>query len=479
MKKPKLARILGLWIAPFMGLAALAVALFLYFYTPGQRTNVLSLTAGQKQTTRNQVALALQNAGTTFGIQMEIHECAGSEDALDRVNAGKLDLALVQGGLRVDGRPNVRQVATLNIEPLHLLVKKELLDRVSKNLAALEGKTVNVGTIGSGTNSLASESLAFAGLHPQNGGGKGGYVATRLSSVELLAENDRSRLPDAVLLVSCLPSEMTKYLVNERDYRLVPLPFGEAFSLDGLRTDAGRLPSATGGRVVRGRVQAVVIPAFTYHVEPPVPPTELPTLGTRLLLVTHKDVDAGAVQRLVETVYATEFATVLRPPLDVKLLELPPEFPWHQGTRVYQERNTPVVSGMVMDSAHKGFAIFAAAASGMFVLWQWLRQRNQFLRDRGFSKYINKITYIEETAMRAERDQIGGVELLQELRMQLAGLKSEALARFTEGELSGHELMQGFLVQVNDVRDYVQALIREHETPASAQRNKAPLESGS
>ena len=53
--------------------------------------------------------------------------------------------------------------------------------------------------------------------------------------------------------------------------------------------------------------------------------------------------------------------------------------------------------------------------------------------------------------------------LLHELRDELAALKSEALARFTEGELSGHELMQGFLVQVNDVRDYIQGLIRRLE----------------
>jgi hypothetical protein len=99
----------------------------------------------------------------------------------------------------------------------------------------------------------------------------------------------------------------------------------------------------------------------------------------------------------------------------------------------------------------------------LFVLWQWLKQRSQFLRDRGFSKYINKISYIEETATRLERDQIGGLPDLLELRDKLAALKSEALARFTEGELTGHELMQGFLVQANDVRDYIQGLIRRHE----------------
>jgi hypothetical protein len=124
---------------------------------------------------------------------------------------------------------------------------------------------------------------------------------------------------------------------------------------------------------------------------------------------------------------------------------------------------------MVMDSAQKGVAILAAATSGLFVLWHWFKLRTQFLRDRGFSKYINKVAYIETTAAYVEHDQIGGLALLHELREQLADLKSEALARFTEGELSGHELMGGFLVQANDVRDYIRDLIRrQEEAPAVA-----------
>jgi hypothetical protein len=67
---------------------------------------------------------------------------------------------------------------------------------------------------------------------------------------------------------------------------------------------------------------------------------------------------------------------------------------------------------------------------------------------------------------------------LHELREELAGIKSEALSRFTEGELSGHELMQGFLVQVNDVRNYIQELIHRHqEAPASGPRDPSALES--
>jgi hypothetical protein len=258
---------------------------------------------------------------------------------------------------------------------------------------------------------------------------------------------------------------VTAHLVTHHGYRLVPLPFGEAFALSSMAHEKGAQHASH--TIDMAHTYPTTIPAFTYGVEPAIPPRALPTLGNRLLAVAHKDVNPRAIERMIDCIYGSKFAQVIRPPLDAKMMDLAPELPWHDGARAYRQRNRPVVSGMVMESTQKGFAIFAGAASGLFVLWQWFKLRSQFLRDRGFSKYINKIAYIETTASCVERDQIGGLALLHELRDKLADLKGEALARFTEGELSGHELMQGFLVQANDVRDYIRDLIRrQEEAPA-------------
>jgi TRAP-type uncharacterized transport system substrate-binding protein len=459
-KKRLLTRFLWMFLAPLVGLTCLGVAFFVYYRTPRERTYHLSMTGGDALGTRHQVALALQTQLAHIRIHVDIRETPGSEEALDKVNDHALDLALVQGGLHVEDRPNVRQVATLQVEPLHLVVKKEFADKVAANLTALEGKTVAVGARGSGTHSLATEVLAFVGLHPQEPGRTGGYQPLALDRKHLYDNLERSKLPDAVFVVSAMPSDLAKFLVNERDYRVVPLPFAEAFALDSLAVKAAHPgPVSHKGAVVKGRVRATVIPPFTYRVEPPVPAAPLPVIGTRLLLVAHKDVDASAVQQMVEAVYASEFANLSRPALDVKLLELPPEFPWHGGTQTYLQRNAPVVSGMVMDSAQKGFAIFAAAASGLFVLWQWLKMRSRFLLDKGFNKYIRMVSFIEETAVRLDHEGMGNRLHYIELRDQLDQLKSEALARFTDGELAGHELLLGFLVQVNGVRSLLVHLI--------------------
>jgi hypothetical protein len=47
-------------------------------------------------------------------------------------------------------------------------------------------------------------------------------------------------------------------------------------------------------------------------------------------------------------------------------------------------------------------------------------------------------------------------------------LKTEALDRFTDGELEGKELMAGFLTHVRDARDYRTGLIAQaRESPAA------------
>src|SRR5262249_38411660 len=161
----------------------------------------LTITAGNKLGTRAELADVLRDAVAPQRIALELRETVGSEEALDWVQARKVDVALVQGGLSADARPDVRQVAALQVEPLHLVVKKELADDVSAHLSAPDGKTVNAGEPGSGTHTLAVQVLEFAGLRPRADGSDRGYIPRPMSRQEMFAEEDPARLPDAVFLV--------------------------------------------------------------------------------------------------------------------------------------------------------------------------------------------------------------------------------------------------------------------------------------
>src|SRR5262245_39410739 len=200
----RLIRVLSKWLALFVGLAALAAALFFYFHSPGPRSYHLRMTAGNEAGMRHQLALRMNSEAAQRSVTVDLVPSAGSEQALDWVNSRKVDVALVQGGLSADDRPDVRQVATLHVEPMHLLVKKELHAAASASLTALRGKTVDLGEVGSGTNALSTAILDFVGLQPRDRDPTGGYLPLTLNRQQLHGEHDIRRLPDAVFVVSTL-----------------------------------------------------------------------------------------------------------------------------------------------------------------------------------------------------------------------------------------------------------------------------------
>ncbi|MHC5542611.1 type 2 periplasmic-binding domain-containing protein, partial [Singulisphaera rosea] len=397
-----------------------------------------------------------------------------SREALDRVEAGTLDLALVQGGLGPSHRSRVRQVATLHVEPLHLLVKEEHLAEVSRSLEALRGKIVNVSEAGSGTYNLAMEVLSFAGLSPRvPGAAQGDFTATTLSYRQLEEQGDRAKLPDAAFMVSALPSPIARHLVLKHRFRLVPLTFGEAFALDVIRSDVPAF-QARGSTVEVDKVHVALteIPPFTYNVDPPVPPRPIETIGTRLLLVANADVEPRAVLRVLDAVFSPGFAQLARPPLDVKLLEIPPEMEWHPGTLQYLERNKALMAGDVVDFLEKGTSLGGAVIGGSFFLWQWWRQRYRRKRDLGFEAYLLKVTAIERQALHLELGAMLDLKELLRLQAELSELKSEALEKFAEGDLEGETLISGFISHVNDTRTYLTRLILHERESLEKQARK-------
>jgi TRAP-type uncharacterized transport system substrate-binding protein len=440
-----------------LGLAALSPALWLVWRGSSPKLIRLKMTAGRPEGSRHRVAQVLVEEAVAQGLRIKLRDTAGSEEALGLVNNKNFDVALVQGGLGLEGHANVRQVAALQVEPLHLLVRPELLRAVSKDLDALKGKTVNLSEVGSGTHALASAVMTFAGLSPDSEKSRGHYVPLTKSYAALESETDAARLPDAIFTVSTLPSSVVRHLVSKHHYRLVALPFGEAFALDSLFRE--RSANAPFEAVEKMRVYETLIPAFTYGVEPAVPSEPLRSLGTRLLVVAHKDVDVRAIHGLLQTIFATKFAEIARPPLAQTLLDLPQEGPLHAGTLAYLERNKPIIAGDVVDLVEKWVSIAGVVAGGLFFLLQGLRQRVRRLRDLGFESYIRKVTEVEKRAFELERAASLDLKALLELQSELGGIKSEALQRFSEGELEGTELMSSFLTHVSDTRDYLTRMI--------------------
>src|SRR5262249_19729205 len=157
----------------------------------------LSLTAGNVRGVRHEFAHRLKKEASARALELTINPSNGSEEALDWVNSRKVDIALVQGALSPTNRPNVRQVASLHVEPMHLAVKKELVANGNTSLLALRGKSIDLDQVGSGTRSLAIATLEFVGLQPKDRDPVNGYVPLTLDRRRLFEEQDTSKLPDA------------------------------------------------------------------------------------------------------------------------------------------------------------------------------------------------------------------------------------------------------------------------------------------
>jgi TRAP-type uncharacterized transport system substrate-binding protein len=194
----------------------------------------------------------------------------GSEDTLNAVQSGRVQVAIVDGGLSPIGRGNVREVAPVFETALHVLMKQSIYDQVVATgdiRAAFRGRTISLSDVGSGTHTFGSIVLTYLGLKPTD------YVETP-ESVAFLTDpkTTAAQIPDIVFAASLLPSPVAERLVHDYNYRLYPLSFVDAYRLQD--------KAAYG----------VPIPLGTYGVSPDVPPTDVVTLGRHLLVVANKNV---------------------------------------------------------------------------------------------------------------------------------------------------------------------------------------------
>jgi len=441
-----------------LGIAIGLLLLSVYWLRPTgtPKHSTLKMTAGDASGLRHKLALDLAKEAARLGIVINVQPTIGSEAALEGLTNGEFDLAFVQGGLATEHLPQIRQLTAMHIEPLHLLVRAELCERIAKSgLRVLGDGGVNLGPVGSGTQVLASEVLKFAGLGAESKVEGSSFRAVSLNYRELM-EKSTSELPDAIFTVSSLPSPLADFLIESHGYRLVPLPFGEALSLEAF-LQLG-VPLETGS-IDKRHLFETRIPAFTYSVNRAEPPQPIVTIGTRLLLAANERVPNDVVQGLLDVLYNSNFALAERPPLDATLLDLPSEFPLHAGSVLYRTRNKPLIAGDAIDYWEKVLAITATLAGGTFFIVQWYLRWSRRKRETSFANYMERVIAIESAAMQAELSAKLDLGQLIRLQRELADLKSEAVRKFANGELEGEGLIQGFLALVNDARNQLTRLI--------------------
>jgi hypothetical protein len=462
-----------------IGGTALLVAAGVLLLRPGKlrsyTINMLLDLDPNKAMLAERLAAEAQRKGLTVKLSNKAY---GALEAIDLVDSpNPIDLALVPGGVAARDYPNVRQVAALSHETLHLLVRVDVL---ASGVAGLKGRRVNLGPPTTATRALSRDILAFAGLH-SDAEGQGDYRAEdlapdelrhRLARVHGLAGDAREQaireLPDAVFVLSSLPSLLARDLVTIAGYCLVSLPFADAYCLDRINSN-----EIGGVRIDRAMLSAIEIPAYTYGVDPPSPAAPCRTVATRLLVVAYAPTDPEAVVRLLDAIYESPFTSLAKP---VPLRDQVPQFAFHAGSERYLRRNDPILSPEFLASIGKFAGGLGALASGCIALYGFLRLRQL----RRFEAYYNEIRTIEGLARGREVEPNAPREpaaLRAYLEDRLLDLKSRALQDFAEGGLKGESLMSGIVSLINDTRSSLANLGDDRHRPRAGPHADSPTPS--
>ena len=304
----------------------------------------LSITGGDMMGNRHYLAKVLQEEGARSRLSLRVVPTAGSIEALESVDAGKIDVAIIQGGLDASF-PNIVHVATLSPELVHFLVKSDIAA-----VKDLRGRLINLGGKGGGTRTVARQILRYSNLQDNVD-----YSESNFSNEELIAMRPE-RLPDAVAIVSFAPSFMADFFVKERGYRLLEMPFPESLAL--------RLGWVADSKVL----------AYTYSVSPPVPASEIKVIGVSSHVVANRAVDARAIFNLLDVLYGPSVENRFRQKFDeTTQLTMPSGFDLSAGTEMFRERNDPLLSAKTADKVKSVFSLIMSVLSTILIVWRWIK----------------------------------------------------------------------------------------------------------
>ncbi len=448
-----------------LGLLLVGLAVFNYVRMYCCEPIHLTLSGGSVCPLRSQMARTICGEVNSAGIVLELTAGNDSESVCASVNKGELDLGLVLGGFPEGEYKNVRQVASFGVDPLHLLVRRELLALGPPTLEMLRGKRVSLGESGTNGALLAESLVRFAGLRPSSEQRTGDFRAehmrdrdlhTALQAVRRASSASKASfmaiLPDAVFVVDSVPSPIVDELVTIGGYQLIPLPFATALHLDS-RRDRGR----TRNLLENSRLENVTIPAYAYGINPAAPPASCETIGLRLLLVANKQVSSFAVLRLLRTL---DGKVASQSHINPTVAEQDCEFPLHPGAEAFKKGHRPMIVADFLEPAGNFLSVGGAAAAGALGMWGFFRG----LRAVHPDVYLRKIDRIERLARGDEQDAQAPTlprDFIEYLEAQLAIVKQAAIDDYAHRRLVGDEALVGILTLIADTRHLLAQ--RHHE----------------
>ncbi len=414
----------GLALVAIIGLLGIAAH---YVYEVLPRTYSLKITGGDILGTRHYLAGALRDEVLSDGVRLDVLPTDGSQEALALVSEGKLDFALIQGGLELPF-PNVTHVANLAPELLHFLVSPDI-----KDIAGMRGKRINLGSKKGGTRVIAKQLLEFSGMREGVD-----YVETNLGTEDLLALR-KDRVPDVIVLTSFAPSNVADYIVRQYGYSLLEIPFPNALALR------------------QGWVADSKVMAYMYSVQPPVPPRDVRTVGVNLQLVANANIDPRAVFKVLDGVYSPGLQMRLKMKFDEDKILESSSYPLSSGTRLFMDRKNPFLSQATLKKIEALFGLVLSVASTLIVVFKWFKGAppepvKPETDDAFFVTLIERVLAVDG-AIDASPGGLLPIDQQDALQKELSDVKATAMRRLTaNGLLANANLVPQLFSAIADSR---------------------------
>lgn len=227
--------------------------------------STIKLATGQPNSTLEVLGGKFQAYFKTHGVDVVLVPSKGAADSLALLNAGKVDVALSQGGLDVPADSGVLSLGSIGYQPLWLFYTGQEFtgDDV---FAFLRNKRVYTGVPGSGTRMMVDALLNELGPMQKREFLAEDSVAAREAVAALLT----GKL-DALFLVGGFESGNIQALLKSPQVRLMNFPVGHALAR---RMDY---------------VEVVSVPRGAVMLSPPSPRSDINMIATTTTLLIQKD----------------------------------------------------------------------------------------------------------------------------------------------------------------------------------------------
>ncbi len=233
----------------------------------------LTLATGSPTGAYHAFGVAMQQLLAENGIKLTLETTAGSTKNAALLAAGKVDIALLQGGTAVAKIPQgkrLRALASLYYEPLWIFHR---LDPAPDQLNELNGLRINRGSPGSGTRELADELLALNDVATEDFTEMGITAASNaLQAGEL----------DALFIVGGEKAADVNALLHAPGVEIMNLPRAEAYHLQ------------------RRYLSPVTLPAGAVDLATNRPPATRHMIAVTAMLVANDELHPALVDLLLQ-----------------------------------------------------------------------------------------------------------------------------------------------------------------------------------